>query len=118
MSPFAWTDSIMATVQVVINDLYGNSVMSLWSVNITMTGSRHCREFIKPSVMTSSTMKRLLIYYWYNVRWSRLLILVVVIGVAGILYGPQLFGSQSRPNYLKSKYGVARYKVIFSEFSV
>jgi len=56
-------------------------------------------------------MKRLLIYYWYNVRWSRLLLLLVVIGVAGLLFGPRLFGSKS--HYQKSKYGVARYRVIF-----
>ena len=65
--------------------------------------------------MVSSTMKRLLIYYWYNVRWSRLLLVLVVAGVICLLIGPQLFGSQS--HYQKSKYGVARYRVIFFTFT-
>jgi len=65
--------------------------------------------------MVSTPMKRLLIYYWYNVRWSRLLLLLVVIGVAALLFGPQLFGSQSKLQ--KSKYGVVRYKV-FLDLSV
>lgn len=64
--------------------------------------------------MGSSTMKRLLLYYWYNVRWSRLLLMLTVVAVGGLLFGPWLFGSQSQPqpHIQKSKYGVARYKVI------
>jgi len=62
-------------------------------------------------MMGSTTMKRLLIYYWYNVRWSRLLLLVALACVVGLLFGPQLFGSQSQ--HQKSKFGVARYKVMF-----
>jgi len=65
-------------------------------------------------MMGSTTMKRLLIYYWYNVRWSRLLLLLVLIGVLGLLLGPRLFGSQSHSH--KSKFGAVHYRVLLSSF--
>jgi len=78
-------------------------------VDITVTAPGHCTDLS----MGSTTMKRLLIYYWYNVRWSRLLLILGVVLVAGLLFGPWLFGSQSSQSKIqKSKYGVARYKVI------
>jgi len=68
--------------------------------------------------MGSSTMKRLLIYYWYNVRWCRLLLLLAVVMVASLLFAPWLFGSQSQTHVQKSKFGVARYKVILLDVKV
>jgi len=54
-------------------------------------------------------MKRLLIYYWFNVRWSRILLLLAVLAVVGLLF--RKWFPVSRSHIQKSKFGVARYKV-------
>jgi len=68
-----------------------------------------CKHRVSQAMMVSSMVKRVLIYYWYNVRWRRFLLLLGIVCVAGFLFCTWLFPSQS--HIQKSKYGVARYKV-------